>query len=89
MGLFQKLLGAIYPRNADTYVQAGADASPENLDVDQSVVDLLKSLNQPSTQEHRRKLAKGWGRAFYIGSAEDNIWLHGEIMRRVANRSFP
>jgi hypothetical protein len=54
----------------------------EDLDVDNSVVDLLKSKGRDSSFEARRKLAGDYGRSAYSGTAEENIWLHGEIKRR-------
>jgi len=55
----------------------------EDLDVDNSVVDLLKSKGRDSSFEARRKLAGDYGRSAYSGTAEENIWLHGEIKRRL------
>jgi hypothetical protein len=57
-------------------------STDEDLDVDDSVVDLLKSRGRDSSFEARRKLAIDYGRPNYSGSAEDNQWLHGEIKRR-------
>ena len=87
--LLTNLFGYFWPRDADAYVERRAEQSSENLDTDLSVVDLLKSLGQDSSYGARARLAAAWGRAGYSGTAGDNIWLHSEIMRRVANRTFP
>jgi hypothetical protein len=57
-------------------------STDENLDPDNSVVDLLKSKGRDSSFEARRKLAGDYGRSAYSGTTEENIWLHGEIKRR-------
>ena len=83
------LFGLIFRRDAQAYVERKADEHSEDLSVHESVVDLLKSLDQPSDIEARRRLALRFGHTTYSGTAAENIWLHGEIMRGVALRRFP
>jgi hypothetical protein len=54
----------------------------ERLDYATSVVDLLKTLGDDSSFENRKRLATKYGRPEYRGTAEDNEWLHGEILKR-------
>jgi Domain of unknown function (DUF3597) len=52
-----------------------------------SIVDLMKLLNLDSSLANRTTLAKELG---YTGDTNDsatmNIWLHGEVMKSLANR---
>jgi hypothetical protein len=89
MNWLKALIGFFFPRDAQAYAERKADASGEDLSVHESVVDILKALGQPSDLGHRRNLALEWGRHNYSGTAEENIWLHQEILRRVAARTFP
>ncbi|GGD97828.1 hypothetical protein GCM10011515_16970 [Tsuneonella deserti] len=45
-----------------------------------SIVDLMKLLGIDSDYESRKALAQEMGRADYSGSAEDNVWLHRQVM---------
>lgn len=67
-----------------------AQRNPERLDWRNSIVDLLKLLKLDSSSEARRELAIkfGYDGSAREGSAEKNIWLHKEVMRRVADRSI-
>lgn len=53
-----------------------------------SIVDLLK-LTHPddpegaSSMESRRKLARELGKPYYTGTAEENQWLHAEVMKKL------
>jgi hypothetical protein len=59
-----------------------ANSRGELLDYDNSVVDLLKTLGKDSSYDARKDLAEEYGRPEYRGTAEDNMWLHREIMKR-------
>jgi hypothetical protein len=52
-----------------------------------SIVDLMKLLNLDSSLANRTSLAKELG---YTGDTNDsatmNIWLHGEVMKSLANK---
>jgi Domain of unknown function (DUF3597) len=52
-----------------------------------SIVDLMKLLNLDSSLANRTTLAKELG---FTGDTNDsatmNIWLHGEVMKSLANR---
>lgn len=45
-----------------------------------SIVDLMKLLGIDSDYESRKALAQEMGRSDYSGSAEDDVWLHRQVM---------
>ena len=45
-----------------------------------SIVDLMKLIGVDSDYDSRKALAQEMGRADYSGSAEDNVWLHRQVM---------
>jgi hypothetical protein len=45
-----------------------------------SIVDLMKLLGIDSDYESRKALAEEMGRTDYTGDAEDNVWLHTQVM---------
>ncbi len=49
-----------------------------------SIVDLMKVLDIDPSFENRKELAGEMGDADYSGTAEENIWLHKSVMRRIA-----
>ena len=49
-----------------------------------SIVDLMKLLGIESDYESRKALAQELGRTDYSGSAEDNVWLHRQVMGELA-----
>ncbi len=58
-----------------------AASAGEKLDWRHSIVDLLKLTHQDSSVVARRKLANELGyKGAYIGTAEQNIWLHQQVM---------
>lgn len=62
-----------------------AAAHPEFSDWRNSIVDLMKILNLDSSLSHRQELAAELGyTGARNGSAEMNVWLHKEVMRKVA-----
>jgi hypothetical protein len=62
-----------------------ASQNRENLDWRRSIVDLMKLLNLDSSLVARRQLAK---ELHYTGDMSDsasiNIWLHRQVMRKLA-----
>jgi len=49
-----------------------------------SIVDLMKLLGIDSDYEARKALAQEMGRTDYSGTAEDNVWLHRQVMNGLA-----
>ena len=49
-----------------------------------SIVDLMKLIGLDASYEERKELAQELGRSDYEGSAEDNIWLHRQVMNNLA-----
>ncbi len=64
-------------------------AHPEDLDWRRSIVDLMKLVGMDSSYSNRKELALelGYSQADIDskGSAEMNMWLHKEVMRRFAD----
>jgi hypothetical protein len=57
----------------------------QNLNWRQSIVDLMKLLDLDSTLAARKQLAQELGYTGALdGSAEMNIWLHKQVMRKLA-----
>jgi Domain of unknown function (DUF3597) len=50
-----------------------------------SIVDLMKLLDIDSSYANRKELATELGNAAYEGSAEDNILLHKQVMKALAD----
>jgi hypothetical protein len=77
-----------FPQPVDVEYVLGRIAARkrENLHWQRSIVDLLKLLNLDSSLVSRRQLAYELG---YGGSIEDsaamNMWLHREVMRKLAH----
>jgi hypothetical protein len=73
------------PDNIEAVLSRLAAKKREPLHWQRSIVDLLKLLNLDSSLTARRQLAYELG---YSGSIEDsatmNIWLHREVMRKLA-----
>ena len=60
-----------------------AAAAGEKLDWRHSVVDLMKLTQQDSGFDARRKLAGELGKTGYTGTAQENDWLHQQVMDRL------
>ena len=45
-----------------------------------SIVDLMKLIGVDSDYDSRKALAQEMGRSDYSGTAEDNVWLHRQVM---------
>jgi hypothetical protein len=62
-----------------------ADEQKEELNWKQSIVDLMKLLKLDSSLTARKQLAQELGYTGALnGSAEMNIWLHKQVMTKVA-----
>ena len=62
-----------------------AAKSSEKLDWRRSIVDLMKLLNLDSSLHAREELAKELGYTGKLdGSAEMNVWLHKQVMTKLA-----
>lgn len=58
-----------------------AASAGEKLDWRHSIVDLLKLVQMDSGIQNRARLANEFGyRGKYIGTADQNIWLHKQVM---------
>ena len=61
------------------------DEGDEDLNWRQSIVDLMKLLKLDSSLTARKSLAQELGYTGALdGSAEMNIWLHKQVMRKLA-----
>lgn len=60
-----------------------ATSAGGKLDWRHSVVDLMKLTQQDSGFDARRKLANELGKTDYTGTAEQNDWLHQQVMDRL------
>jgi hypothetical protein len=62
-----------------------ADGQSEKLDWQRSIVDLMKLLNLDSSLSARKQLAQELGyKGSPDGSADMNIWLHKQVMIKLA-----
>jgi hypothetical protein len=62
-----------------------ADQQDEDLDWNESIVDLMKLLKLDSSLNARKQLAQELGyKGALTGSAEMNIWLHENVMQKLA-----
>jgi hypothetical protein len=62
-----------------------ADGQSEKLDWQQSIVDLMKLVKLDSSLSARKQLAQELGyKGSLDGSAEMNIWLHKQVMTKLA-----
>jgi hypothetical protein len=69
----------------DSTLDKLASQNSQKLNWRTSIVDLMKLLDLDSSLEHRKQLAKELG---YTGNPQDsaslNIWLHKEVMTKLA-----
>lgn len=49
-----------------------------------SIVDLMKLVGLDPSYENRKELANELGDNDYSGKAEENIWLHKQVMNKLA-----
>jgi hypothetical protein len=69
----------------DAVLSERAARKKEKLDWRHSIVDLMKVLDLDSSLGARKELARELGYHGELnGSAEMNMWLHKEVMRKVA-----
>lgn len=60
-----------------------------NLEWSTSIVDLCKLLDlNPSFGSRNDMYVKAGGTGVYMGSEEQNIWLHGQVMENLAKHGF-
>ena len=70
---------------AQTLDSIAAQGGHSDLNYKSSIVDLMKVLGMDSSLDNRKELATELGyTGAKDGSAEMNIWLHKEVMRRLA-----
>jgi len=75
----------ISPAEVDAMIQKLADAAHEKYNWKQSIVDLMKLLNLDSSLNARKQLAQELGyKGALDGSAEMNVWLHKQVMVKLA-----
>lgn len=69
----------------DAMIQKIADGHTEKYNWQQSIVDLMKLLKLDSSLAARKQLAQELGYTGALdGSAEMNIWLHKQVMAKLA-----
>ena len=68
----------------DVEQQLDAKQGADKLNWRTSIVDLMKLLGLEASYAERKELATELGRSDYEGSAEDNIWLHRQVMNKLA-----
>jgi hypothetical protein len=74
------------PVDVEAVLTKLADESDEELDWRKSIVDLMKLLKLDSGLKARKQLARELGYTGALkGSAEMNIWLHRQVMRKLAD----
>jgi hypothetical protein len=73
------------PVDIEAILNGMAANNPEKLDWKRSIVDLMKLVGMDSSLAERKELAKDLN---YTGDTNDsatmNMWLHKEVMRRLA-----
>ena len=64
---------------------AMAEKNPQKLNWRTSIVDLMKLVGMESTLQERKELATELGyTGAKDGSAEMNMWLHKQVMKKLA-----
>lgn len=71
-----------------------AEANPAFKNWRTSIVDLMKLAHPDdpdgaASMENRTALASELGRDDYTGTAEQNVWLHGEVFKAIQQRGIP
>jgi hypothetical protein len=75
----------ITPEQVQAMIGKLADAQHEKYNWKVSIVDLMKLLNLDSSLTARKQLAQELGyKGELNGSAEMNIWLHKQVMTKLA-----
>jgi uncharacterized protein DUF3597 len=76
---------AMTPAEVEGMIKKIADSQSEKLNWQQSIVDLMKLLKLDSSLATRKQLAQELGyKGSLDGSAEMNIWLHKQVMTKLA-----
>jgi len=76
---------AMTQAEVEAMIRKIADSQSEKLDWQRSIVDLMKLLNLDSSFTARKQLAQELGyKGNLDGSAEMNVWLHKEVMTKLA-----
>jgi hypothetical protein len=67
-------------------VEAQLDAMPgaDKFNWRTSIVDLMKLVGLDASYAERKELAHELGDTDYSGKAEENIWLHKQVMKELA-----
>jgi len=95
MSMIERIFNALVtlvkgPLSAEAIRERLAEAAksvPEASNWNGSIVDLLKVLKLGSSLAERRTLYREYeGLGKYTGSAEQNIWLHQQVMADVGRR---
>jgi len=86
--LFDKDYAPSISFDLETVLAERAGRTGLQLDWQNSIVDLMKTLDMDSGLGARKKLAQEWGyQGTLNGSSEMNIWLHQQMMQRfIASR---
>src|SRR5579872_1079142 len=81
--------GATQPVDLEKTLDQLNARQPQRLNWRMSIVDLMKLVGMDSSLQHRQQMAKELG---YTGSTSDsaamNVWLHQEVMRKLAQGGF-
>ena len=73
------------PVDVEAIIEAAVKAKGEKSNWRVSIVDLLKALDIDSSFAARKELADELKyKGAYSGTAEQNIWLHKEVMKMIA-----
>src|SRR6478736_9492856 len=76
---------AMTQAEVEAMIKKVADGQSEKLDWQQSIVDLMKLLKLDSSLSARKQLAQELAyKGSLDGSAEMNIWLHKQVMTKLA-----
>ncbi len=70
--------------DVDVEAQLDSKAGADKLNWRTSIVDLMKLVDLDPSYENRKELATELGDNDYSGKAEENIWLHKQVMNRLA-----
>jgi hypothetical protein len=82
--LFAKDYAPSVTFDVESLLRQKAQQSGQRLDVQNSIVDLMKALGMDSSLGARKRLAQQWGyQGALNGSAEMNMWLHQQVMQRL------
>jgi hypothetical protein len=76
---------AMTREEVEAMIEKLADAQDEEYNWEESIVDLMKLLKLDSALSARKELAQELGyKGALNGSAEMNIWLHKQVMTKLA-----